>query len=120
MIQFQRNFRRGGCNFSPILLFSKIIPRQIFDCYELNSIELHGFSDASLQGYGAVLYVKAQAANGSTSVKLSCAKNRVAPLKVITLPRLELLGALLLARLINKTIDSLNINICPCFLWTVL
>jgi hypothetical protein len=94
------------------------IPREIFDCYELTSIELHGFSDASLQGYGAVLYVKAQAANGSTSVKLLCAKNRVAPLKVITLPRLELLGALLLARLMNKTIDALNINISRCFLWT--
>jgi hypothetical protein len=75
MIQFQRNFRRGGCNFSPILLFSKIIPRQIFYCYELNSIELHGFSDASLQGYGAVLYVKAQAANGYQRKIVVCKKS---------------------------------------------
>lgn len=68
----------------------------ITDCY---NVQIYGFCDASGIGYGACLYVRSIGKGGEVISRLLCAKSRVAPLKYITIPRLELCGALLLARL---------------------
>ncbi|XP_062540876.1 uncharacterized protein LOC134208930 [Armigeres subalbatus] len=76
---------------------------------EATTLELHGFSDASQRAYGAVLYTRCISPNGTVSVELVCSKSRVAPLKPMTIPRLELCGTLLLARLVEKTISAMKI-----------
>ena len=70
--------------------------------------EFHGFCDASLNGYGVCIYVKTIYKSGEISVKLLSSKSRVAPLKQETIPRLELLGALLLSRLMLSVRNSLK------------
>ena len=65
------------------------------------SYELHGFSDASEKAYGCCLYLKCVTKNNFISTSLVASKSRVAPYKnKITIPRLELLGKLILSRLI--------------------
>ncbi|GFR25486.1 integrase catalytic domain-containing protein [Trichonephila clavata] len=53
------------------------------------AVHLIGFADASAQAYGACLYVKSENAN-ETQIRLLCSKTRVAPLKTLSIPRLEL------------------------------
>ena len=54
--------------------------------------QLHGFSDASEIAFGACVYLRAVTNNDQVSTQLICSKSRVAPLKQLTIPRLELCG----------------------------
>jgi hypothetical protein len=65
-------------------------------------VELHGFSNASTQAYTAVVYITSVDKNNNIGVQLVACKTRVAPLKRQSIPRLNLLGAVLLARLCDK------------------
>ncbi|XP_064637049.1 uncharacterized protein LOC135493569 [Lineus longissimus] len=69
------------------------------------SSELHVFGDASFTAYGAVAYMRWNTLTGPTSVRLYAAKARVAPLRQTTIPRLELMAALVTSRL-AKTIHT--------------
>ncbi|XP_011863524.1 PREDICTED: uncharacterized protein LOC105559655, partial [Vollenhovia emeryi] len=73
-----------------------------------HSFQLHGFCDASSTGYGACLYVRSVNKNNESICKILCAKSRVSPIKTVTIPRLELCGALLLARLYRESCAALN------------
>ena len=77
--------------------------------HDVNNIEVHGFSDASERGFGAVVYLRIRIANGF-QVSFAISRSRVAPTKKLTLPRLELLGALLLARLVHDVKEALHLE----------
>ena len=59
------------------------------------SVQLHHFSDASTIGYGQCSYIRLVNEKGDIHVSLLCAKARVAPVKQVTIPRLELTAAVL-------------------------
>ena len=72
--------------------------QNVFDNVENDPIvkkELHGFNDVSLHAYVAKIYVRTILKSEKVHTNLFTAKSRVAPLKEITIPRLELFGNLL-------------------------
>ncbi|KAJ8979825.1 hypothetical protein NQ317_002090 [Molorchus minor] len=78
------------------------IPRWISTSNKISEIQLHGYADASLKAYGTCIYIKTIYTDSSITSYLLTSKSRVAPLKVISIAKLELCGALLLARLAQK------------------
>ena len=85
------------------------IPRTFF--HELDSplvsATLCGFCDASARAYGCVVYLVLRT-NSTVAIQFVAAKTRIAPLNGQTVPRLELLSALLLSRLIASVQNSLS------------
>ena len=65
-------------------------------------IQFHGFSDASDRAYAAVVYVHSCYKDGRIDVRLLASKAKISPLIKQSIPRLELLGALFLARLLDQ------------------
>lgn len=94
------------------------IPRCVKFKSDPQSVQLHGFCDASQRAYGACVYVRTTLGPGEYRSELLCSKSRVAPIKTVSLPRLELCAALLLARLISKIGEALNLSRVQQFLWS--
>lgn len=81
------------------------------------TIELHGFSDASIHAYAAVVYSRIVQDDHTYTISLIAAKSKVAPIKQVTLPRLELCGAHLLTKLLRKIQADLNNANTTSFAW---
>ncbi|XP_014371634.2 uncharacterized protein LOC106721244 [Papilio machaon] len=82
------------------------------------NVELHGFADASTAAYAAVVYVKALDDDGNPKITLLESKTKVAPLKQISVARLELCGALLLAKMLYQAAIHLKIPMGQVFAYT--
>ena len=67
--------------------------------FEDAAVEIHHFGDASSTAYGACCYLRAINLEGRIHVALLAAKGRVAPLKRTTVPRLELMAAVLAVKM---------------------
>lgn len=81
-------------------------------------LELHGFSDASQTAYGAAVYVCYTRADGTREANLLCSKSRIAPPKALSIPRLELCGAVLSANLVHKMLQALTLQFNEVVYWT--
>ncbi len=86
--------------------------------FEIASIQLHGYSDASPNAYGAVTYLRIQECTGNVRVQILFAKTRVAPTKRITLPRLELMAAYLLAKMTAFLLKALGEKVQQYSCWS--
>ena len=86
-----------------------VVPRCLYNrgTGKVMRCTLHGFGDASLKGYSAVIYLVYETESGTRS-QLVCAKTRVAPLKQLSIPRLELMSARILAMLMNAVYVALS------------
>lgn len=86
--------------------------------WKRDSAEIHGFCNASQRAFAAVIYLRTKVTTEDTRSRLVAAKTKVAPLKPVSIPRLELCGAVLLARLLRTTVDGLELGDLPIHAWT--
>ncbi|XP_065357232.1 uncharacterized protein LOC135951499 [Calliphora vicina] len=92
------------------------IPRWINYCPKAE-IQFHGFCDASEKAYAAALYVRI-ANDNFVSTHLISSKTKVAPIKTLSIPRLELCGAVLLAEMVENLVPTLVAENYSVFCWT--
>ncbi|XP_040191273.1 uncharacterized protein LOC120924392 [Rana temporaria] len=81
-------------------------------------VELHHFSDASNIGYGACSYLRYKNDRDQVHCSFVMAKARVAPTKIVSIPRLELSAAVTAARLSVMLKAELEIEVDKEFFWT--
>ena len=94
------------------------IPRNYFLDKTISSIELHTFTDASEYALSAVSYMRIEYSDRSISVKFLMGKARVAPIKRMTIPNLELQAAVYGAQLAQFIKEEQDIEYSDCVFWT--
>ena len=75
------------------------VPRCVKPNDSVGKPQLHCFSDGGANAYGAVLWLRWPLSNGATTTTFVMAKALVAPLKKKSIPRLELMAAVIMSRL---------------------
>ena len=89
------------------------------ELYSVDSLELHHFCDASLKAYGTTTYARIVCPEtGKIHTCLLRAKGRVAPMKPMTVPRLELCAAEQAVKLDLEVQDALRIKVTGSFFYS--
>lgn len=82
-----------------------------------SNLQLHIFADASEVAFAAVAYWRIVFGD-RVELAFVCGKSRCAPLKILSIPRLELQAAVLATRLLNEIKDSHNLKISSICIWS--
>ena len=85
---------------------------------EVREVQLHLFSDASRQGYASVAYLRAKDENSQIHCAFVMGKARLAPVREISIPRLELTAAVISVKLSKIIREELDVNFQKVFYWT--
>ncbi|XP_077995002.1 uncharacterized protein LOC144448600 [Glandiceps talaboti] len=104
--------------FSELPLVSEMAIPRCYQHYPTEDTSLHTFTDASSQAYGAVTYLRSVYGDGSVSVRFVVARAKVAPLKAVSIPRLELMAALLGLRLAVRVTTTLGMPLSQHVFWS--
>ena len=101
-------FAKGLCQLESLHIVRSLRPFR----YQMSGtkFQLHIFVDASLRGYSAVVYLRAEW-NQEVSVAFVTARARVSPVRQLTVPRLELLEAVMGYRLGVRVEQTLKGNV---------
>lgn len=81
-------------------------------------MEIHEFADASSRAYAAVVYIRILNSFDQYTTTIITSKSKVAPIKTVSIPRLELCAAVLLTRVILFVQRSLNVSNVPVYCWS--
>ena len=81
-------------------------------------VQLHVFLDASEDAYGAVIYQKSRYEFDEPMVQFVTAKSRVAPVTATSIPRLELMAAVLGTQLAVSSASALSIKMESVWFWS--
>ena len=76
---------------------------------KVEELNIHTFSDTSENAYKAVVYTRHVYEGGNIAARLIMSKSWLGPLKAVSIPRLELLGALVGLRLTRQVCSALKI-----------
>ena len=85
---------------------------------EVITAQMHHFSDASQSGYGQCSYLRLVDNKDQVHCSLVMGKSRVAPLKAVTVPRLELTAALVSVKVGSLLQQELDLGSIQNIYWT--
>ena len=85
---------------------------------EVRDVQLHMFSDASRQGYSGVAYLRLEDVTGRVQCSFVLGKARLAPIREISIPRLELTAAVISVKLSRMIQDELDLTVNKVIYWT--
>ncbi len=85
---------------------------------EVVSTQLHHFADASQEGYGAVTYLRIENKQGEVKCSFVMGKSRLAPIKSVTIPRMELSAAVMAVKLDKMCQAELSLPVDETLFWT--
>jgi len=96
------------------------IPRSFhLNSYEnMQKCQIHCFADASTLAYGAVCYIRAVDHESEVVCTLGMAKSRLVPAEETSIPRLELMAAVMAVELERSVKKELNLDLRPSVFWT--
>ncbi|XP_065911194.1 uncharacterized protein [Dysidea avara] len=106
----QAEWKNVATDLNVAHLFS--VSRRYFAIH-IDHPSIHCFVDASQQAYGAIVFLVQ-----GKQVSFVLAKTRVAPLKTLTIPRLELMAALVATRLTNFVLEAIPTCDPSIFVWS--
>ena len=81
------------------------------------TLTLHTFTDASEKAYAAAVYSRHESLDGRVTVRLVASKTRLSPLKAVSIPRLELMGAIIGLRLARQVCPVMNVLLGTVTFW---
>lgn len=84
---------------------------------DIRELQVHVFVDASESAYACVAYFRLDCAEGIKCAMVA-SKTKVAPLKPLSIPRLELQAAMVGARLMQTVCSSLTLPVSKRYLWS--
>ncbi|XP_058128358.1 uncharacterized protein LOC131291530, partial [Anopheles ziemanni] len=93
------------------------VPRCTFLPLATN-IEVHTFADASTAAFGACSYIRCEDATGKVQIALISAKSKVAPIKRVSVARLELNACVLASHLHHRVKKAIDIQVDASFFWS--
>ena len=95
------------------------VPRNYMKGSEsLEDAQMHIFADASVLAFGAAAYVRIKAGDTTLRCSFVLGKTRLAPIKPLTIPRLELQAAVIAGRIRTTIIEELNTKVNQITYWT--
>ncbi|XP_045032645.1 uncharacterized protein LOC123474497 [Daphnia magna] len=114
--EIQHQWNKWTTNLSQLEAFK--IPRALTSSSDIQDIQLHAFCDASTVWIGSVVYLRVTYRNNIVAVNFVTSKPRVAPLRPLTVPKLELQGAVVALRLVKFVQSTLRIPITQIIYWS--
>ena len=98
----------------------RVVDRCFKPCVEsqVGSLQWHFFCDASLLGYGVVVYLRIVDRDSKVYCRFVLGKCKVAPLKAVSVPRLELMAATLAVKIKEVLTNEIRLDFKEVFMWT--
>jgi len=93
------------------------IPRSLTKAKPI-SVQVHVYCDASIKACAAVAYLRTTYADGEVMVRLIMSRSKLGPMNAVTIPRLELMAAVLGTEMVNHLCKSLGLDPVDFYFWT--
>ena len=84
----------------------------------IKRIQLHHFADASSEAYGTASYVRVTDVHDKVTVAFVFGKSRLAPVKAVSIPRLELKAAVMATNIDEMLRKELKMKIATSVFWS--